>query len=280
MSSSRVGNPFTFTGRELDPETGLMHYRARTYDPAQGRFKQRDPLGYVDGMGLYGFGASRPTRSVDPFGSAVTAIDPCCSEDQKQKILSADATLTKNWGSLTLGIELRDLPWALGEAKRWRWRAPVAASEINAARASWQRLRRSIEDLRTGLTKGYTASCNCDEDPMRGAYAYTKHNVARIRFCPRFFAEGDTQRVKTLLHELTHIVLRTIDPASGEAIPVDIEQWFLWAESWEDFVAATETGPAVSDAALDNAMRQFWRLALQAPRFRWSAGGGGNMPVF
>jgi RHS repeat-associated protein len=45
-----VGNPFTFTGRELDAETGLMHFRARTYDPVQGRFKQRDPIGYVDGM--------------------------------------------------------------------------------------------------------------------------------------------------------------------------------------------------------------------------------------
>lgn len=51
--SSRVGNPFTFTGRELDAETGLMHFRARTYDTIQGRFKQRDPSGYVDGMNLY-----------------------------------------------------------------------------------------------------------------------------------------------------------------------------------------------------------------------------------
>jgi RHS repeat-associated protein len=48
-----VGNPFTFTGRELDAETGLMHFRARTYDPVQGRFKQRDPIGYVDGMSMY-----------------------------------------------------------------------------------------------------------------------------------------------------------------------------------------------------------------------------------
>ena len=35
---------FRFTGRELDPESGLYHYRARAYDPAVGRFLQPDPL--------------------------------------------------------------------------------------------------------------------------------------------------------------------------------------------------------------------------------------------
>jgi RHS repeat-associated protein len=68
QSSSRVGNPFTFTGRELDAETGLYHFRARTYDPAEGRFKQRDPLGYVGGWNLYEYVQSSPTMGVDPEG--------------------------------------------------------------------------------------------------------------------------------------------------------------------------------------------------------------------
>jgi RHS repeat-associated protein len=50
---SRVGNSVTFTARELDAETGLMHFRSRTYDTVQGRFKQRDPIGYADGMSMY-----------------------------------------------------------------------------------------------------------------------------------------------------------------------------------------------------------------------------------
>jgi RHS repeat-associated protein len=44
---SAVGNPYLFTGRRLDPETGLYYYRARYYDPVQGRFLQRDPTGYL-----------------------------------------------------------------------------------------------------------------------------------------------------------------------------------------------------------------------------------------
>jgi RHS repeat-associated protein len=42
-----------FTGRYLDKETGLWFFRARYYSGSLGRFIGRDPLGYVDGMGLY-----------------------------------------------------------------------------------------------------------------------------------------------------------------------------------------------------------------------------------
>jgi RHS repeat-associated protein len=37
-------NPFSFTGREYDAETGLYYLRARYYDPAVGRFISPDPL--------------------------------------------------------------------------------------------------------------------------------------------------------------------------------------------------------------------------------------------
>ena len=68
QGSSYVGNPFLFTGREFDAESGMYHYRARAYDPEAGRFLQRDPLGYVDGLGLYEYVRSRPPRFVDPLG--------------------------------------------------------------------------------------------------------------------------------------------------------------------------------------------------------------------
>jgi RHS repeat-associated protein len=70
LSYSRVGNPFLFTGREWDAETGLYHFRARTFDPAEGRFKQRDPLGYVDGYNLFEYVSSAPTMLVDPHGTS------------------------------------------------------------------------------------------------------------------------------------------------------------------------------------------------------------------
>lgn len=92
--ASRVGNPFTFTGREFDVETGLMHFRARTYDPVQGRFKQRDPLGYVDGMNLYA-GYFVPV-DLDPFGLvSVTYTDPPNNDTPWKDIPWEDGRLPK-----------------------------------------------------------------------------------------------------------------------------------------------------------------------------------------
>ena len=42
-------NPYLYTGRDYDPETGLRYYRARYYDPAVGRFISEDPAGFMGG---------------------------------------------------------------------------------------------------------------------------------------------------------------------------------------------------------------------------------------
>ncbi len=68
VAQSAVGNPLLYTGREYDGESGKYFYRARTYNPVAGRFLQRDPLGYVDGMGLYEYVRSRPAVFRDPSG--------------------------------------------------------------------------------------------------------------------------------------------------------------------------------------------------------------------
>ena len=68
VSQSAIGNPYLYTGREYDPESGLYFYRARHYDPVTGRFLQRDPLGYVDSLTLYEYVRSAPTTLRDPRG--------------------------------------------------------------------------------------------------------------------------------------------------------------------------------------------------------------------
>jgi RHS repeat-associated protein len=68
ITQSAIGNPYLYTGREFDPESGLYHYRARAYDPQAGRFLQRDPAGYVDGLGLYEGVSSSPATARDPLG--------------------------------------------------------------------------------------------------------------------------------------------------------------------------------------------------------------------
>ena len=60
LSASAIGNPYLFTGRRYDPESGNYYYRARIYSPALGRFLQSDPLGYVDGLNLYAYVGNNP----------------------------------------------------------------------------------------------------------------------------------------------------------------------------------------------------------------------------
>ena len=54
LTSSAVGNRYTYTGREWDETLGLHHFRARWMSPLAGRFLGRDPIGYLDGFNLFG----------------------------------------------------------------------------------------------------------------------------------------------------------------------------------------------------------------------------------
>ncbi|MBI1742220.1 RHS repeat-associated core domain-containing protein [Candidatus Acetothermia bacterium] len=71
-TASKIGNPYLFTGRRFDTETGLYYFRTRYQNPATGRFLQRDPLGiYGDEANLgnsYAFVANNPANLVDPSG--------------------------------------------------------------------------------------------------------------------------------------------------------------------------------------------------------------------
>jgi RHS repeat-associated protein len=68
---SAIGNEFLYTGRQLDPETGLYDYRARYYHATLGRFLSRDPLDYkAEDLNLYRYVSNNPTGKVDPKGTA------------------------------------------------------------------------------------------------------------------------------------------------------------------------------------------------------------------
>jgi len=55
LDSTVADNPFRFSTKYTDVETGLVYYGHRYYDPKNGRFINRDPIEESGGINLYGF---------------------------------------------------------------------------------------------------------------------------------------------------------------------------------------------------------------------------------
>jgi RHS repeat-associated protein len=69
LAKSGIGNSSMFAGRLYDTESGLYYYRARHYDPNNGRFLQMDPAGqFLGGLNLYSYVGNDPVNFVDPSG--------------------------------------------------------------------------------------------------------------------------------------------------------------------------------------------------------------------
>jgi len=68
LSGTGVIPQYGYTGREPDG-TGLIYYRGRYYDPALGRFTQRDPIGLQGGLNQYAYVNSNPVNFTDPMGT-------------------------------------------------------------------------------------------------------------------------------------------------------------------------------------------------------------------
>src|SRR5205823_3414867 len=60
-------NPFQYTARESDTETGLYDYRARYYDPGTGRVLNEDPARFAGGKNDYLYVSTSGRRRWDQF---------------------------------------------------------------------------------------------------------------------------------------------------------------------------------------------------------------------
>ena len=76
--TATVTNPFRYTGREFDPETGIYEYRARYLDPTIGRFVSEDPIGLYGGINSYGYAFNNPVVFSDPLGLCPPDVRELC----------------------------------------------------------------------------------------------------------------------------------------------------------------------------------------------------------
>ncbi len=63
-------NPFRFSTKYTDDETGLLDYGNQHYDPSLGRWLNRDPIYEQGGYNLYGFVGNDGINRLDVLGLA------------------------------------------------------------------------------------------------------------------------------------------------------------------------------------------------------------------
>ena len=69
LSLSSIANPYAFTARELDVDSGQYYYRARYYDWRRGAFTQEDVAGFIGTTNLYAYVHDNPVIFSDPSGN-------------------------------------------------------------------------------------------------------------------------------------------------------------------------------------------------------------------
>ncbi len=66
--------PFGFAGGHYDPDTLLVRFGARDYDPRAGRWLSKDPTGFEGGANFYAYAGNDPVNAVDPDGKVAFLV--------------------------------------------------------------------------------------------------------------------------------------------------------------------------------------------------------------
>ena len=71
-NASQINNPWQFSSKRIDEETGYIYYGRRYYSPTLGRWITPDPKGFIDGLNLYAFVSNNPLINLDLYGLYAT----------------------------------------------------------------------------------------------------------------------------------------------------------------------------------------------------------------
>jgi RHS repeat-associated protein len=150
LFSPGVRNSVGYCGYIHNEDTGLYTVRFRTYSPTLGRWLTRDPLGYVDGMGLYEYAASRSVSFTDPLGLEI--FDPL---DPARRHRPADDAPTEDNSPV---CRTQRGPVVDFESKNID-NPPPGTIKIPRIQDKRERLRKAIEVIRA--IRNRLGSCKC-----------------------------------------------------------------------------------------------------------------------
>jgi RHS repeat-associated protein len=91
-----LDQPYQFSTKRYDDQTGLAYFGYRFYSPELGRWISRDPIGFAGGdVNLYGYVGNSPPNKVDPLGLADVGMAwwPSWPPDASQNWMTIDPIL-------------------------------------------------------------------------------------------------------------------------------------------------------------------------------------------
>jgi hypothetical protein len=116
------------------------------YDPAKGRFLQRDPLDYTDSMNLYEYAKDNPLSFLDPLGTDASPYSNMTQED-----------LMKLYEKLVYGKPALEILSRMDPQSDWAKRYNITPDKINDARQKLQASNQQIEEVRKELDRRQNA---------------------------------------------------------------------------------------------------------------------------
>ena len=151
-------NPFRFSTKWFDNDTGLGYWGYRWYGPGLGRWMSRDPIGERGGLSELMFARNRPISLHDAFG--------LCSDTEAPSSWSTGDSLVKSWTDCTVANVTMLIEKDSGCAKQgcWRLRLDEIRMQItvkNCNPSTIKHEQKHVNDLRRiscGDTKRYARS--------------------------------------------------------------------------------------------------------------------------
>ncbi len=127
-NKSDISNEHLYTGRRLDPETGLQLNRNRFYAAGLGRWVNRDPIGYEGGgYNLYEYVNGMPLGGLDPDGKySLASASKSLLFQGKPLAATSDLAIFNEWYRLEMGN------------RQWLHTLPRCPSKIKKCSSGWK----------------------------------------------------------------------------------------------------------------------------------------------
>ncbi len=177
LDATVADNPWRYSTKYTDVETGLVYYGYRYYTPNLGRFVNRDPIQETGGLNLYGFCANNPVSRWDVLGldwndEAIQfpkfpvedhRFDPIADYNDQQLINQVNATIGQWVNSNLAGAQIPLPPITTGTGNS---NGNKTAPNNADPRKDWT--KKLTKEQRRGLCQRFLNPKNDIYAPMKG----------------------------------------------------------------------------------------------------------------